>query len=112
MIDSYAFGNVVIDGTRYRSDVIVYPERVVADWWRQSGHRLTLKDLEEVLRYGPRLLVVGQGKFGRMVVTEEVEAEARSRGFELFAAPTDQAVEEYNRRSGETGVVAALHLTC
>ena len=112
MIESHSFGSIVVDGKQYSADLKIIAGRVVADWWRQSGHRLTLKDLEEVLRYGPRLLVVGQGKFGRMVVTEEVEAEARSRGFELFAAPTDQAVEEYNRRSGETGVVAALHLTC
>ena len=112
MIDSYGFGTIVVDGTRYRSDVIIYPERVAADWWRKSGHELVLADLEEVLSYGPRVLVVGQGKFGRMQVAPEVEAETRRRGIELVAAPTDRAVEEYNRRSGESRVVAALHLTC
>jgi hypothetical protein len=112
MIDSYSFGEITVDGTGYRSDVILFPQRVVADWWRESGHRLVLKDLEEVLSYGPGVLIVGQGKFGRMKVDSEVRAEAHRRGIELFAAPTDRAVEEYNRRSGEGRVVAALHLTC
>jgi len=112
MIESYGFGTITIDGTGYRSDVILFPQRVVADWWRESGHRLVLKDLQEVLSYAPRVLIVGQGKFGRMTVDKEVEAEARRRGIELFVAPTDRAVEEYNRRSGEIKVVAALHLTC
>jgi hypothetical protein len=112
MIDSYEFGSITVDGAGYRCDVIVFPGRVVADWWRESGHRLVLKDLEEVLRYGPRLLIVGQGKFGHMAVDREVQAEARRRGIELFTAPTDRAVEEYNRRFGENRVVAALHLTC
>jgi hypothetical protein len=112
MIDSYAFGSIVIDGSRYRSDVLVFPRKVTADWWRESGHRLALKDLEAVLSFGPRALVVGQGKFGRMEVAKEVETELRRRGIELFVAPTAEAVREYNRRAGETGVVAALHLTC
>ena len=43
MIDSYSFGEITVDGTGYRSDVILFPQRVVADWWRESGHRLVLK---------------------------------------------------------------------
>jgi hypothetical protein len=31
-IDSYEFGRIVIDGREYRADVIILPERVVADW--------------------------------------------------------------------------------
>ena len=34
-IESYSFGEVVIDGKRYRSDVIVFPDRVKPNWWRE-----------------------------------------------------------------------------
>lgn len=112
MIDSYAFGRIVIDGVQYRSDVIIYPDRVEANWWRENGHRVTLQDLAGVLSYGPRVLVIGQGKFGRMHADEAVKVEAGRRGIELFAAPTEAAVAEYNRRSSQANVVAALHLTC
>ena len=112
MIDSYSFGKIKVDGIEYRSDVIIYPERVQSDWWRQSGHSLSVEDLREVLRYGPRVLIVGQGKFGRMQVQPEVVEEARRKGIELWVAATDRAVDEYNRRGGQAKVVAALHLTC
>ena len=112
MIDSYSFGRVTVGGSDYRSDLIIYPERVESGWWRRQGHHLCLEDLREVLAYGPRVLIVGQGKPGRLRVDQEVIDEARSRNIELFAAPTEQAVREYNRRSGEDKVVAALHLTC
>ena len=52
-----------------------------------------------------------KGKLSKEVA-KEVETELRRRGIELFVAPTAEAVREYNRRAGETGVVAALHLTC
>ncbi len=44
-IDSYAFGNIVIDGMRFTSDLIIYPDgRIVDGWWRQSGHLMTEVD--------------------------------------------------------------------
>jgi len=112
MVDSYSFGRITVDGVLYRSDLIIYPERVDSGWWRESGHSLGLGDLGEVLRYAPQVLIVGQGKFGRMKVEREVVEEARRRGIELRACPTEEAVREYNHRCGEAKVVAALHLTC
>jgi hypothetical protein len=32
-IESYHFGEIVIDGRRYSSDVIIYPDRVEGQWW-------------------------------------------------------------------------------
>jgi hypothetical protein len=29
------------------SDLIIYPERIDANWWRREGHRLTPEDLPE-----------------------------------------------------------------
>jgi hypothetical protein len=112
MIEEYSFGRLKLDGRLYTADLIIYPERVDASWWRREGHRLALVDLEEVLRYQPRLLLIGQGHSGLMQVQPEVQEEARRRGIELYVAPTRQAVREYNRRAAEGKVVAALHLTC
>jgi hypothetical protein len=39
-IDSYKFGRIVIDGQAYSRDVIILPDRVIRDWWRDSGHIL------------------------------------------------------------------------
>lgn len=112
-IDDYAFGRIVIDGKTYTSDVIIYPERVDASWWRKEGHRLVPEDLPEVLDHPPEVLVIGTGHDGCMRVPEPTLAALRGRGIEVEARRTAEAVAEFNRRVQEHArVVAALHLTC
>jgi len=45
MIEHYEFGHIVIRGKSYSSDVIIYPDHVDSDWWREEGHRLSPVDL-------------------------------------------------------------------
>ena len=47
-IDSYQFGEIVISGKEYSSDVIIFPDRVIDNWWRETGHELCLEDITEV----------------------------------------------------------------
>jgi hypothetical protein len=112
MIDSYSFGSITIDGRKYTTDVIVYPDRVDAHWWRQEGHRLDPADLEEALRAQPEVLIVGTGCYGVMQVPPETAEFVRQRGVEWVAARTGEAVRQYNALAASRRVVAALHLTC
>ena len=112
MIDSYSFGSITVNGKRYGSDVIIYPQRVDSSWWRKQGHNLCMEDLEEVLRYQPEVLVIGQGKPGLMKVTAEIVEQLNQRGIQVHTAPTAKAVKLYNQLSPGKKVVAALHLTC
>ncbi len=112
-IEGYSFGSVSVDGRRYTSDLIVYPERVEADWWRGEGHRLRVADIPKVLEDAPEVLVVGCGASAQMVIDSEVERELERRGVELVAGPTEAACEKFNELAREgKRVVAALHLTC
>lgn len=113
MIDSYSFGRIVIGGQRYSSDVIVFPNRVIDNWWRKEGHRLYIEDLKEVIEEKPEVLVVGTGHSGLVRVLTETKNYVESRGIELIIEPTKEACETFNdvMRSGRR-VVAALHLTC
>lgn len=112
MIESYSFGRIVIDGQAYTSDVIIYPDRVDAHWWRKEGHRLDRHDLTEVVAEKPEVLVVGTGHSGLMGVPEETRKYLESEGIEVIAEVTGQAYQTYNRLSGSKKVIAALHLTC
>jgi len=112
MIDDYDFGHVAVEGKEYRSDVIVFPERVVDSWRRKEGHRLCLDDLQPALDWQPEVLVIGQGQPGRMKVPPALVEELRRRGVEVFVGPTRKAVAEYNRLQGSRKTAAALHLTC
>lgn len=113
IIDQYEFGKIVIDGKTYTADVIIYPEKVDASWWRKEGHRLQLVDLEQVVREKPDILIVGTGNAGAMGVPKETLSFLRSQGIDVRVAPTGKAVEIFNRSQKENKkVVAALHLTC
>jgi len=111
-IDSYNFGNIVIDGRVHTKDVILLPDRVISGWWRQEGHVLHITDLETVIAAKPQVLVIGQGTYSRMRVTPEVEDSIATKGIEVISLPTKDACLEYNRRSKSEKVAAALHLTC
>ena len=112
MIDSYSFGSITVNGRRYTSDLIIYPDRVDSSWWRREGHNLCMEDLGEVLRYQPEVLVIGRGKPGLMTVGDDLIELLNQRGIEVRAAPTAKAVKLYNQLSPGKKVVAALHLTC
>ena len=111
-IDTYQFGNIVIDGQVHTKDVILLPNRVIGGWWRQESHVLHLSDLEEVLSADIQELVIGQGAFNRMRISPEVREALPDLGIDFIALPTKEACQKYNRRSQVRNVAAALHLTC
>jgi len=111
-IESYRFGRMVVDGKSHIRDLILLPDRVVANWWRKEGHRLLPDDLGEVLAAAPEVLVVGTGAFGMMRVAPETEEALRSAGVELRVAPTEEAMRIYNDIRERRRTAGAFHLTC
>ncbi len=112
MIDSYDFGEIVIDGKTYTSDVIIYPDRVNSNWWRKESHKLCVEDLEDVLDEIPDIIIVGTGSPGLMQVLPETEKLIKSKGIMLIIHPTKEACQVYNQLSTSQKVIALLHLTC
>jgi hypothetical protein len=111
-IESYQFGEIVIDGQRYTRDVIITPDRVQTNWRREEGHNLVMSDLEDVLGEPPTVLVIGQGAYGRMVVPEETRRQLEAMGIEVIIEASGDACQSYNRLREGSVTVAALHLTC
>jgi hypothetical protein len=112
IVDSYQFGQIVISGKKYTSDVIIFPDRVIDSWWRKTGHELCLDDIAEVLTEKPEVLVVGTGASGLVRVLPEVKQSLEAQGIKLIAEPTSEACNIYNRLCHSQKVVATLHLTC
>lgn len=111
-IDSYDFGEIVIDGKRHTHDVIIYPDRVVEGWHRREGHLLQAVDVEEIPSEKPEALIVGTGYAGMLKIDSAVERILKSKGIELISSPTDRACEIYGQVSKTRRIVAVLHLTC
>ncbi len=112
-VESYSFGRIVVAGKTYTRDVIIFPDRVLPNWWRKEGHRLCLDDLKEVLDYGPEVLVIGTGYSGLMKVPDDVRKALEARGIEVIVKKTGEAWKTFNEllKRGKK-VVAAFHLTC
>jgi hypothetical protein len=112
MIESYVFGRMTISGKVYTSDLIVFPDRILSGWWRNTGHRLCLEDLKEVLVEDFEVLVVGTGFMGLMKVDQEVLQYARSHAIQLVIEKTKKAAEDFNNLFSRKKAVGAFHLTC
>jgi len=112
LIDSYDFGRITIDGKRYSTDAIVFPDKVKTGWWRKEGHLLQIVDLKEVLEAKPEVLVVGTGYMGMMEVPPETRKSIESEGIKIIVQKTAEACKTFNRLVKSKKVVAALHLTC
>jgi hypothetical protein len=112
-IDSYRFGRLVVDGSTYTSDCLIFPQTVRNNWRRKEGHRLSVEDLEEVFAMSPDVLVIGCGADGVMQVPDEVCRALEEKGVRPEVLDTTAAVKRFNELC-ETGanVAAALHLTC
>jgi len=114
ILSDYEFGRIKVDGREHTRDLIVLPDRVVADWWRRDGHSLVVEDLEDVVEELPERLVVGCGHDSRLRPNPSVAEALARRGVEMEALPTRDAVRRYAEleASNPAAVAAALHLTC
>ncbi len=111
-IDDYEFGRIVIDGRPYTSDVIVYPDRINASWWRKEGHTLREADLTEILAEAPEILIIGTGFSGVMQVPEKTANFLKSKGIKVYIEKTGKAVQLFNEKKAGGKTVGAFHLTC
>ena len=112
-IETSSFGLIVIDGKTYRSDLTIYPDgRVDDSWWRKSGHRLAIEDMEGLLDSAPEIIIVGTGVNGLLKPMPGLAHMLAEKGIELVPLPNSEAVAHFNELSGVRRVGACFHLTC
>ena len=113
MIESYSFGKIVIDGVEYTKDLKIIKGKVVPDWWRKSGHRVEIGDVQDILKERPGIVVLGKGKPGLMNPAESLKNLFKENRIELIVESTSKAIQTYNRLYKEgRDVAAGFHLTC
>ncbi len=113
MIQEFSFGNIVIDGVSYASDIKIIRRKVVPNWWRKSGHRVESDDIQDIMKDKPEILVLGKGQPGQMAATKELRNILSKNSIELIEESTPQAIKTFNRLIQEgKNVAAGFHLTC
>jgi hypothetical protein len=112
-IGSYSFGYMTVDGDMYDEDIIVFPGKVKANWWRNNSHILRIDDLREVIEFKPELLILGTGSSGRMRMEPATKDGLRQEGIKFIEKLTGKAIKLFNKETAKgTKVVGAFHLTC
>jgi len=113
IIESYSFGRMVIDGTSYTKDVIVFPDgSVLSPWFRNRSHVLELADLEDLIAAAPEIIICGTGAMGFLRPSAAFEEYLRTRNIDFIAQKNSKAIKSYNKMSGERNVGGCFHLTC
>ena len=113
MIDTCSFGSIVVDGKKYTTDLIIYPDGNVKDSWRRkSGHKLSSDDISELIESEPAVIIAGTGVNGLMKSQKELERLLHQKGIKFIPASNQKAVELYNELSLKKRVGACFHLTC
>lgn len=112
-IDAYRFGEMLVNGRSFTSDLIIFGDRIEDQWWRENGHLVNVHDLNDVIQARPDVLVVGRGKLGAMKIPEGTADAIEEAGIQLVDARTEEAIVVFNEIAN-TGknVVGAFHLTC
>jgi hypothetical protein len=112
-IEAYSFGWMIIDGKRYTSDLLIYPDGRVEDTWRRKrGHDLSIDDISSLIQAGPEIIVAGTGANGLMKPEKGFQKKLDQKGICFISLPSIEAVESYNKLSLEKPVGACFHLTC
>ena len=110
------FGSIEVDGQEYENDIIIEAGRIRKRKKKPSkpyrgefGH--TPLSADEELPWSGDRMIIGTGAYGSLPIMPEVREEARRRGVELIAIPTEDAcrlIDSLDRG----GVHAVLHVTC
>lgn len=112
MIGTYTYGKMIIDGTPYLSDVIIYPDKIDGNWQRKWRHLVCVDDIAEAIAKHPEYLIIGTGEWGQMRVLPETQDFVQRSGIQLVFLPTEYAYKMYNDIHAKRRIIGAFHLAC
>ena len=109
LISNYGVGVIGVDGTDYRSNLLLVGGRVVEDWYAGAPADLAMAQFEPLFADGvetPEICLLGTGA-EHVFPPFSLIAELRARGVALEVMNTRAACRTYSVLVGEERVVAA-----
>jgi hypothetical protein len=110
------FGEIEIDGVRYREDVVIDGGTVrLRDKGPSRKHKAkfghTPLSAKEDIPWNCQRLIIGSGAQGALPIMKKVHKHAEERGVELVILPTPQACKLLTQADPDQ-TNAILHVTC
>lgn len=113
MIEEYAFGKIKINGKDYTKDIELRWNGEVLNWWRLTGHRFQLPDIERAINQEPELIIMDTGESGMATVDNEVKEVLNQKDIKFIMEKTDIAVKVFNQALQEKKkAIGLFNLTC
>jgi hypothetical protein len=99
-INQLTFGSVVIEGRKYRSDILILADGTVNK--RKGGflmfgrHAIRERELKELSHGQPEVIIVGTGTDGAAHIAAEAESWAKANNVSLLVQPSYHAIVKLN----------------
>ena len=112
MIDNYKFGEFIIKGKKYKSNVALINDQAKPARYLEN-HELRLDDFLELVNASPSTIIIGTGASGVVKVPQEIIDYIEKRKIKLIIAKTSDACKKYNEliKQGKN-IAAFMHNTC
>ena len=112
MIDSYKFGEFIVDKKKFECNIELINDQVKEHRYLPE-HKLTLDDFTALINAKPSVIIIGTGAYGVIKPPKEIIEFIKKQGIEVIIEKTRTACKTYNRILKEGKKVAALlHNTC
>ncbi|MFH1294680.1 MAG: MTH938/NDUFAF3 family protein [Candidatus Aenigmatarchaeota archaeon] len=110
-IDSVKFGEIVIDGKTYYSDMFVAWSGKIE--MIPKSQFFSVSDYQKLKTWKPDTIILGCGMENGLTVEEDFGRIAEKDNIDLFVERTPQAIRLFNSLvSARRKVVAIIHTTC
>lgn len=116
---AYGYADAVVDGKKYRNDLIFFPDGAVKTrpgglWWWGS-HKFKSEEFDELKAAGAERAIIGIGmnKNPMAEVSEEAMQHSKRIGLDITVLQSREAMEKWNALSTKDKKLAAIiHITC
>ena len=109
----FSFGRLVVDGQICNNDIKIVNGKLVPDWWRKSGHKVEIEDVQDIIDSDSAILVIGKGQPGFMRVTESLREHLGKNDIKLIVEQTSDAIQTFSRLMQQGKQVSGgFHVGC
>lgn len=116
-IESTEFGNITIDGKKYKFDVIirlsgeiVKRKKKLSKRYFGSSHVVSKDEAKFIYEDGCRELVLGTGQDDNVRLSKEAAEYFDKKGCKVTAQPTPAAIDAFNKSREQK--IGLFHVTC
>jgi hypothetical protein len=116
-IDGTKFGSIIIEGEKYKYDVIIRTDGQIKKRKKKlskeiygTSHKLSLQEARHVYEAGAEELIFGTGMYGRAELAEDTIEFFKQKGCQVQLFPTPEAIKAWNKAQG--AVIGLFHVSC